>query len=408
MSMLLGAATIRMGAFPLATPTPPGPTDAQPTGPGAVQVALQTTASGPGQVAVPANPALPDVAATEKVAQETASETNPAQAPNTDKPAGGTAGADSEVVRALKGLTVDSKGPLPEAARPDSAVSGALIAGKLAVGQKSQSVEVLPQTGKPVNAKLPDPVTPAKSVAAQVTPAGANTAQGKTSPAAPAAAQPNVSGQIDASTSSGAGLHDSWQFTDEKPHQSAAVDIKAGDTPDFGAALASRIDAGQVKPDAHPVDSGDTAAARVSDPAIGESVVQQIVGQVVLHKAGDTSTLTVHLNPPELGTIKLNVTSESGVLTTEIQSQNASVRNLLEVHIPALRDALSNAGIEVSTFNVSAGSDFGQLSQGRQQTWQPAQPHPALSFAQGSQDQSNSETAPRSDQTLAAGYDWLA
>ena len=331
-----------------------------------------------------------------------------AQASDTDKPAGGTVGADSEVVRALKGLTVDSKGPLPDAARPDSAVSAALIAGKLTVGQKSPSVEVSPQTGNPVDAKLPDPVTPAKNAAAQVTPAGADTAQGKTSPAAPSAAQPSPPRQIDASGSSDAGLHDSWQFTDQKPRQSAAVDIKTGGTPDFGAALASRIDAGQIKPDVHPVGSGDTAAARLSDPAIGESVVQQIAGQVVLHKAGDTSTLTVHLNPPELGTIKLNVTSESGVLTTEIQSQNASVRSLLEVHIPALRDALSNAGIEVSAFNVSAGGDFGQLSQGRQETWQPAQSHPAPSFAPGQQDKSNPETAPRSDQTLAAGYDWLA
>jgi len=273
-----------------------------------------------------------------------------------------------------------------------------------AVGNVAQDGAVLPQTSKPEKDLEANSGSLFSGIAAQAVPASKVVSQPAADSVTAASINWKPSTQVTVSTSTDSGSQDSLQFTDKRQAAAAQPIAKADNSMAFGVQLKSSVDAALIK-------QTDAAAATIqADPSIGDKVVQQIVQQAVLQTVGDKSVLTIHLSPPELGSLRLNVTSQSGALTTDIQSQNASVRSLLETHLPAIREALSNAGIEVSTLTVSSGSDFSQLAQGHQQTWQQPNNHrSAAAFAPTSEPEPTAEAVTRpGTATLTATHSWLA
>lgn len=217
------------------------------------------------------------------------------------------------------------------------------------------------------------------------------------------------------------------------PEAAAPDGVRATGSAEHGAKAQSdvvdfRAAQSDTAPAAEPVDAvtvfaravesrltGDATAPR--EPAVGRAdqgaeltraVAGRIIREVSLLRSGENATLTIRLTPPELGVLRVSVRSESGVLTTELQSPNETVRGLLESSLPALREQLNGAGIEISRFTVSAGLDFGQLADRRPQTWQQAGAAGNPTYF-GTNDRSEDRGAIASavDGTTA-GYDWLA
>lgn len=73
----------------------------------------------------------------------------------------------------------------------------------------------------------------------------------------------------------------------------------------------------------------------------------------------------INLNPARLGQIRINMTMEDGVLTTQLLSANQGVRELLEGGMPRLRELLEESGLQLGQFDV--GSDAGNQQQFAQQ-----------------------------------------
>lgn len=92
-------------------------------------------------------------------------------------------------------------------------------------------------------------------------------------------------------------------------------------------------------------------------------------------------TLQLRLSPPELGSLRLELTVKDGVMSASLQTENANARRLLLDHLPALRDRLAEQNIRVDRFDVDIrqeGSGSHADTRGSQQHAFQHQPdHPA-------------------------------
>ncbi len=113
----------------------------------------------------------------------------------------------------------------------------------------------------------------------------------------------------------------------------------------------------------------------------------RFVGRVAkaFHTANERGgTLQLRLSPPELGSLKLQLTVKDGALSAKLEADNSIARKLLLDHLPALRDRLAEQNIRVDRFDVDVrqensggqanprGSD--QNSYHRQQQQQQTEP----------------------------------
>jgi flagellar hook-length control protein FliK len=107
-------------------------------------------------------------------------------------------------------------------------------------------------------------------------------------------------------------------------------------------------------------------------------------------------TLQLRLSPPELGSLKLQLTVKDGVMTAALETDNANARRVLLEHLPALRDRLAEQNIRVERFDVDVrqenqngqanprGSNQNPYQQPQQSEPRrsPAMPQPARETAQ--------------------------
>jgi flagellar hook-length control protein FliK len=96
-------------------------------------------------------------------------------------------------------------------------------------------------------------------------------------------------------------------------------------------------------------------------------------------------TLQLRLSPPDLGSMKLELTVKDGVMSASMQTETASARKLLLDHLPTLRDRLAEQNIRVDRFDVDVRRDGTggqsdtrgwQQQQSNQQSGQPAPRRP--------------------------------
>ena len=70
----------------------------------------------------------------------------------------------------------------------------------------------------------------------------------------------------------------------------------------------------------------------------------------------DQTTLSMRLNPENLGQLTLHVTEKQGNLTAEVRVENEQVRDALNTQIAELRANLENAGVKVTAVEVTVES----------------------------------------------------
>jgi flagellar hook-length control protein FliK len=90
-------------------------------------------------------------------------------------------------------------------------------------------------------------------------------------------------------------------------------------------------------------------------------------------------TLHLRLSPPELGSLRLELTVKDGVMTATMETETAAARRVLLDHMPALRDRLAEQNIRVDRFDVEVRHEGGG-----------SQPDP-----RASQQQQQQQTPPR-------------
>jgi flagellar hook-length control protein FliK len=88
--------------------------------------------------------------------------------------------------------------------------------------------------------------------------------------------------------------------------------------------------------------------------------VTRFVGRVAkavqtAHERG--GALQLRLSPPELGSLRLQLTVHDGVMTASLEAESPAARQLLLDHLPSLRDRLAEQNIRIDRFDVDVRQD---------------------------------------------------
>ncbi|WP_291316455.1 flagellar hook-length control protein FliK [Desulfuromonas sp.] len=119
-----------------------------------------------------------------------------------------------------------------------------------------------------------------------------------------------------------------------------------------------------------------TAPAVSSEPSAAQTaeakVLDQVIDRLSVNPGERTSRISMRLHPEELGQLKLDLTMEKDGLRAHFQAQSAEVQEILERHLPRLREALQQQGLALEEVRVSvdSGADGGRgSSQDPRQPW---------------------------------------
>jgi flagellar hook-length control protein FliK len=73
------------------------------------------------------------------------------------------------------------------------------------------------------------------------------------------------------------------------------------------------------------------------------------------HERG--GTLQLRLSPPELGTMRLELSIDNGAMTAALETENPVARQVLLDHLPSLRERLAEQNIRIERFDVDVRQD---------------------------------------------------
>jgi flagellar hook-length control protein FliK len=144
-------------------------------------------------------------------------------------------------------------------------------------------------------------------------------------------------------------------------------------TPQTAAApSAAAVETAEAKPaptttrgDAEPVTATqaktNAAASRVSGQQTGRPDAEAPVDRVrfvqrvarAFEAAGrEGGAVRMRLHPPELGSLRVEITVRNGQMTAQIEAETSTAKNLLLDNLPALRERLAEQNIKVERFDV--------------------------------------------------------
>jgi flagellar hook-length control protein FliK len=112
----------------------------------------------------------------------------------------------------------------------------------------------------------------------------------------------------------------------------------------------------------HSTPAPTTAAppTTVSEPrhVAPEIVVNQVARALKAVVKEANNEVVIRLDPPDMGHIKIKLTSEMGGISASFHAESDAVKAILQTNLPALHTAMTEAGISVQQMTLSARSDF--------------------------------------------------
>jgi flagellar hook-length control protein FliK len=109
--------------------------------------------------------------------------------------------------------------------------------------------------------------------------------------------------------------------------------------------------------------SSSTADANLESDAVptaDRARFVQRVGRAFQKAQARDGLIQLRLSPPELGSMKISITAQEGVLSAKVEVETVAARNLLLDNLPALRERLADQEIRIEKFDVDVSRDGGQ------------------------------------------------
>ncbi len=89
------------------------------------------------------------------------------------------------------------------------------------------------------------------------------------------------------------------------------------------------------------------------------------VTYAVQYSHANGQQMQLHLNPPELGALQVDVSMHDGVLSARIEAQTSTAQQILTDNISQLKDSLTQQGVSFDRIDVHlAGSNAGSGGSG--------------------------------------------
>ena len=96
-------------------------------------------------------------------------------------------------------------------------------------------------------------------------------------------------------------------------------------------------------------------------------IINQIINKLNVRTTGAQNEVHVKLEPPSLGTVRLNITTAGDSVRTVIIAENHAVKQTIESNFNQLRDAMNDQGLKVDSFSVTVGGESGNSNQSGKQ-----------------------------------------
>jgi flagellar hook-length control protein FliK len=85
-------------------------------------------------------------------------------------------------------------------------------------------------------------------------------------------------------------------------------------------------------------------------------IVRQVARDIAIRNVSGDVEMRMALSPPNLGTVKLRLRVEDGVVNGSMITDSAATRHVLQQHTNELREALAKEGLQLNSFDVSSES----------------------------------------------------
>lgn len=105
--------------------------------------------------------------------------------------------------------------------------------------------------------------------------------------------------------------------------------------------------------------------------SVEKTVARQIIDRISFRGTGSQKEINIKLDPPSLGSIRVNVSTSGESVRTTIITENSFVKQVIENNLSQLKDSLASQGIKVDQFSVLVGGQPEQNTAHQQESAGP-------------------------------------
>ncbi|MCF6228153.1 MAG: flagellar hook-length control protein FliK [Planctomycetes bacterium] len=124
---------------------------------------------------------------------------------------------------------------------------------------------------------------------------------------------------------------------------------------EVAAAEKSRVDVNRANAASRPESARNIGSRQIE-------IIRQVAKNIALRGATKNTEVRLALSPPNLGTVKLTISINEGVMSGSIVTESQSIRHMLQQQIPELREALAQDGIQLENLDVSTDENQQQAN----------------------------------------------
>lgn len=100
-----------------------------------------------------------------------------------------------------------------------------------------------------------------------------------------------------------------------------------------------------------------SALTETYDTVVSQTdIVRQVVDEIKLNLSKDVTSMTLQLNPEQLGKVQIHVTTKNGVMQAQIIAETEAARNAVESGLSLLKEAFDNRDLKVDAIEVMVGT----------------------------------------------------
>lgn len=90
-----------------------------------------------------------------------------------------------------------------------------------------------------------------------------------------------------------------------------------------------------------------------------KNVVEQVVQKFSIKGTDNQNEIKIKLDPPALGTVRMNINTSGDSVKTTIIAENQAVKQAIETNLNQLKDSFTNQGMKIESFEVMVGGEPG-------------------------------------------------
>lgn len=149
---------------------------------------------------------------------------------------------------------------------------------------------------------------------------------------------------------------------------------------------------------------GAPATAQTASQVDQQRMIDRIAGAISNAADSGRSTVRLRLYPPELGTVRIEVSSVRGVVTARIEASTPEAQQALNANLGTLRENMRSAGVDMRDVEVNYRNPSAHLGLGQQRRDSGGyEPQARRSWSESRQSQEAEDDLRLALQTVSAG-----